>query len=541
MALLTHEEVRKNPRNLSLYISKAVASPSVLSELLSLDWLPLSSEHPSLLDDLITLTNSILSTSKPLHIRSLLCTLLKNLLEYFLFSPSLEKSKGTLKLKNRVFSSANELKSFVIDILKSHNLNEQITGDNEELVLALFHYHPSSKDKFEHIKSISIGVHTEGNRENRCFVIHTADSEAKISYVKAINGFVASMEQESEKAMLENLYKVADKIIDLIVTTMEMNPILLPFLKSKISETFPHRRIEIATQKFFVRNILLLSQKYTAIQDFILHKVIEKLIEIEVDGSFDKLDVLLLVLLEHLQSKIDDSVYNTIISIFEQLILPTHQVKYIIIIILNICQSREEYAEVFLSMLIKKIFANEFVESSTACLVSFLVEYSEQILPCAKYLVYYCLRAIRKRTSARNCFVVLKYILYLFACKPEVMANEKLLKKFQKLIRHKLNPLKYTSLMENTNYQEVFKLAGIEQTICADNFHLPFRCELRELKNTAEYMGKTQACWFRKKRRRGLSFDDPSGRYLKQRGFSMDETKLREVSDNVSSSETNVP
>ncbi|CAG9317412.1 RRN3_2 [Blepharisma stoltei] len=537
MVSLTNEEVRNNPSILSLYVPKAVLSPPVLSDLLSLDWLSLSSEIPHLLHDLISLTNHILSTSNPTHIRSLLSTLIKSLID-----PSFEKPKGVLKLKNKIFSSANELKFFIVSVLKSHNLNEKITGEAEELIYALFQYHPSSKDKFENIKSISIGVHKEENRENRCFVIHTETSEAKISYVKAINGFIQSMDQQAEQSILDNIHKVADKIIELIVQTIEMNPVLVPFLKSKINDSFPHRRIDAAIQKFFLRNILILSQKCKILQDFILRKVIEKLIEIEVEDSYEKLDTLLLVVLEHLQSKVDDSLYNSVIKIFEELILPTHHVKYILLIIVNICQSgKEEYAEVFLSMLIKKIFANEFIESSTACLVSFLVEYSEQVLPCAKYLIYYCLRAIKKRSSSKNCFIVLKYMLYLFACKPEVLDDEKLLLKFKKLLKHQLRPLKYAALLEQVNYQKVFEIAGINEKLCNGNFHLPFKYDLRELRGIAEYMGKTQTSWFRKKRRRGLSFDDSNERYLKQRGFSMDETKLREISDNVSSSTTNVP
>ncbi|CAG9328203.1 RRN3_1 [Blepharisma stoltei] len=537
MVSLTNEEVRNNPSILSLYVPKAVASPPILSDLLSLSWLPLSSENPHLLHDLISLTKFILSTSNPTHIRSLLSTLLISLVD-----PSFEKPKGILKLKNKIFSSANELKFYIVGILKSHGLNEKITGETEELIKALFHYHPSSKDKFENIQSISIGVHKEENRENRCFVIHTEGSEAKISYVKAIAGFVQCMDQQAEQEVLNNIYKVADKVIELIASSVEKNPVLLPFVKSKINDAFPHRRMDIAIQKFFLRNILILSQKCKVLEDFILHKIIEKLIEIEVEGSYEKLDVLLLVLLEHLQASVNDSLYNSLIKIFEELILPTYQVKYILLIILNICQAgKEDYAEVFLSMLIKKIFANEFVESSSACLVSFLAEYSEQILPCATYLIYYCLRAVKKRSSCKNCFIVLKYLLYLFAIKPEVLDDEELLHKFKKLIRHKAKPLKYTALLEQVSYQRVFEIVGIEERICSDNFHLPFKYDLRDLKGVAEYMGKTQASWFRKKRRRGLSFDDGNERYLKQRGFSFDETKLMEVSDNVSSSETNVP
>ena len=515
---LTNESIISNPSKLSSHM-KNLSNPQTVTKLMSLRWLNLASAHPKILTSLSHISMSIQSAGKPSHTKLLISQLLANLKPDLVTCSSLPSP--SLYLGTKHFSSATELKKTVHSVLFKHGISQQITGEEKELLEELFFYHPTGPDKLKGMTGISVGVHKEHHKETRCFVIEKQGETTEISYIKAIGGFVQTKQQEAEQQVFKNQYLVADKLIEILASVLESNPVMLSYCKQQIQVNFPHWRLDLHTHKFFLRNMFSLAKSVKSLQEFLVSLAIEKLIEIESEGLVEKLDSLLAEFFEYINSEMNDQLFQSILHLFKKLVLPTHETHYVQQVMVSICIShKEEYKELFLSSLLKQVFSDKHVEISTAYIVSYLAQHPGPLLTSAKYLVYYCLRRIKQKSTQHLALQVLKYLLFLMASKPELTKDQKLMQKLNKLLDHPIKPLSYIALHQKLNYTSVLK--GREQEGRFGNFHLPFHCDLSSLKCSAQFLG------LRKKRPRNSSFDG----FARKIHFSKPQETESEVASN---------
>ena len=380
-----------------------------------------------------------------------------------------------------------------------------------------------------------IGVHKDGENETVCFMIEKLNDVADISYIKAVNGFLQDKETCADQDVLSLMFDVVNKIIDILVKVLQDNPLMFKFLSEKITELFPYRSIETRYIKYFMKNLLALTEKFKLLSDFSIKTCIEKLVEIECEGDLDKLDQLLYIFLGFLQRNYSNDLFMQVMSVFKSHILKTYQTHYIQHIIPIICPYNQENSELFLSLLIKEVYSGNNVNLATGYIISFLNIYSDLTIICMKYLIYYCLKNIKKKTGLINVKHILKYILFMITIKPELLQEPKINEKIQKLLKHPYNLLKDLPLQEGSDYSNILSLSNYCGDLCFTSIFLPFHCEVADLKLSSMYFISTQIYFNHKRRRRCMSIDIPQELQVKRRSCSIDETKFFDKADCASS------
>lgn len=489
-----NEEILRNPKYLSSHLSKAITLEEKVPCLNSVGWLSLASVHSSILAELSQLSNQIQASNKPQHLKVLISCLLKNLT-----LPEIPVHSSDLVLLNQTFSSVSELKKAVSLILQSYLPGEVVLDNHKHFLLELFKFHPSAEEKLRDFQCISVGVHKEHSRETKCFTVQNQKGQTEISFVKAVNSFAQTKQLESEQQAMTNKYLVADKLVEMFVCISESNPILQEFCKQRIRDTFPHWRLEVASHKFFFRNILKVASQFSSFQEFIYAECLHKIIEVEAQGLTEKLDALLFTVLDHMTSQNTQSLFPVILELFKQLIVPTHNLQYVQHIIIPFCINQQEHTQVFLSALIHQVFSESQVEKTAAYIASFLTLYEAPLELSVKYLLYFVLKSLKKKPSQRNAIKVLNYLLFVMASKP--VSTPKIHTKLKKALQHPLQPLKYVTLQEGLDYSRVL---GENSLTNYGNLYLPFHTDLSPLKLCVSFFGQ------KRRRCRSLSFEAPN-------------------------------
>lgn len=420
-------------------------------------------------------------------------------------------------------------------ILQKYSVDSRVEGNDFAFLSELFSYHSTAAEKLNGMTGIVVGIHKDGEKETVCFKIEKTHENTEISYIKAVNSFVQKKENTAEQDAVASLQDVVKQITDILVQVLEDNPLMLKFLTEKLNELFPHKSSETRTLKYFLQKLLVLTEKFPQIKEFSIKICIERLLEIECEGDLDKLDQLMYIFLTYLHKNYSSQSYAHLLSVFKSHILCTYQTQYIQHMIPNLCTKNSENIEIFLSMLFKEVLAGNNVLAGTGYIVSFLLIYSELSVISVKYLLYYCLRHINSVSARLNVKNVLKYILLLVALKPELLQEEKIREKTQKILKHPSNPMRELPLQEGVDYEEVLSLSGYCGDLCYTSIYLPFHCEMPELKLSSLYFLPTQVCLNHKKRRRCMSIDIPKELQIRKRLFSIDETKFNERVDCASS------
>jgi len=200
---------------------------------------------------------------------------------------------------------------------------------------------------------------------------------------------------------------------------------LCPFtsfeIPSVISQSFPFKRVSSHLQAEYMRNVLLLAQDFSILEEHIISSAIEHVLSIDVeikiedDGEatidddevpifdFDEvftdrkrvtketfqvdemaeiMDVQMLLLFDYIEIKMQqdektqEKLFTVLLNVFEQMILTTHRSKYIQFLLFFICSKKKSFASFFAQKLLD-IFLNTDSpmitrKSSSAYLASFL-------------------------------------------------------------------------------------------------------------------------------------------------------------------------
>ena len=381
---------------------------------------------------------------------------------------------------------------------------------------------------------IKIGVHKDGDRETLCFMIEKINEVIDISYIKAVNGLVQKKENSTDQETLESMFEAVNGIIDVFLRVLEDNPLMIGFIKEKITEMFPHKTSEIQCLRYFLKNLLVLTEKFWDFETFAIKLCVEKILEIECEGDNEKLDNLLCLFLEFLHKNYSKICFSDVLSVFKSHILSTYQTNYIQHIIYNFCFMSHENCELFLSLLVKEVFSHSNINSATSYIISFLLIFSDFTIITLKFLIYYCLKNVKKKSKILNVKNVLKYVFFLLSLRPELLEEAKIKEKITKLVRLPLNLLKEMPLQKGTDYGEILKMGNYYGDLCFTSLYLPFHCEVQELKLCSSFCLPIKLCLPHKKRNRFMSIDDPKDIQIKRRTFSVDETKFFEKGDGSS-------
>ena len=89
------------------------------------------------------------------------------------------------------------------------------------------------------------------------------------------------------------MFEAVNGIIDVFLRVLEDNPLMIGFIKEKITEMFPHKTSEIQCLRYFLKNLLALTEKFWDFETFAIKLCVEKILEIECEGDNEKLDNLL--------------------------------------------------------------------------------------------------------------------------------------------------------------------------------------------------------------------------------------------------------
>lgn len=407
--------------------------------------------------------------------------------------------------------------------------------------MCIFKHHPKAADKLKNYAGITVGFHIEEKRQTRCFFIKSTENEqSEISYTKSIQNLVKSIYDDQEKVFQSKLNASADTVIDTIHYILRINPLLLSELKKSISKNFPYRTIDLQVQKFYLRNLLSLSYKFPELLDFIFKLIIERLIDLESEGDVDKLDSLLVLVLNHIAKNFDERMTTVLLDSFEELILPTENLRFVQIIFLYACSvSREDFLEKFISRLFEKLFSNFYAETTCGYLTSCLGLYGDHILePSAIYMADFCIVSLKKKRTRNSALTALSYLLHMIACRPELLASEAINNKVSAILCCRLKPLEKVKLHSGTDYSALCKLQGFSGGNQLGSLSQPMRVDFEALKQSALFFGRCRFEEVRKKRRRGYSLDLEISPPMKKRAQSMDESHSRYESDCASSYDT---
>lgn len=434
-----------------------------------------------------------------------------------------------LNISSEIFSSALEIKRAAYNILQKYQVGKKVSENDLKFLKELFSYHPTGQAKLEGMTGIMVGVHKDSEKETLCFIIEKDKEMVDISYIKAVNGFIQTKENTSEQEFLSSMHEVVNRIIDIIIQVLEDNPLMYKFVKHQISEVFPHKSAETKVLKYFIKNLLALAEKFEKLNDYCIRICIEKLLEIECEGDIDKLDHLLYVFLEYFYKKSCLNSFIHTLSVFKSHILKTHQTNYMQHIILRFCSISPEYPELFLSLLVKEIYSHSHISAAASYVTSFLLIYPDQTTLTLKFLIYYCLKNIKKKPAQANVKCVLKYVFFLIAYKPELLVDPKIYEKLKKVFKYPL--LKDIPLQEGLDYTEILSLSNYCGDLCFTTLYLPFHGDLSSLKLCSGYFNSFSLSLQSKKRRRCMSIDLPKELQLKKRSYSIDDTKILERVD----------
>ncbi|KAL6052436.1 DNA independent RNA polymerase I transcription factor [Balamuthia mandrillaris] len=196
----------------------------------------------------------------------------------------------------------------------------------------------------------------------------------------------------AEVEVSERIFKY---IHQAIARVLELAPTSITPLFSALSANFPHRRLDVDTQRFYLSNLLQLTQYCPALRGSVLSIAVKKALELDVEIElalvaedeeeeeeeflFDleingearrqeqsemanKLDVLMGLLFRHLQSLTEGASYEErhelfsfMLQIFDSMIIKTHKSKYTQFLMFYLCWTEEPFAQNFLGYLLNKI------------------------------------------------------------------------------------------------------------------------------------------------------------------------------------------
>jgi hypothetical protein len=438
-----------------------------------------------------------------------------------------------LELNGQKFKDLQELKCFVFHLLQNYPNGSQVSETHLKFLVALFSHHPNAYLKLPNLTRISVGVHKKGENETKCFIIEKDGEKSDISYIKAINGFLQFSISLAESESLNKFQNVVNQVIEILVKVLRDSPLLINSAKEEIRKQAPHKSMETKYLKFYMKNLLVITEKIPGLLQFSLNHCMEKLIEIESLSDKDKFDQVACNFFCFVHKNYSPSLFKHILEVFSSHILSTSQVLYIHHLILNLCEKSQTNTELFLSVLIKSMFFHRHVQAASSYLASFLLIYPSLTCICVKYMIYYCLKNCKIDARLNNVKHVLKYVIFLVAYKKELWKNEKICEKLTKVVK-KIDGMKGLALQEGLEYEELVETFGFQGELCLTNIFLPFHSEVPEFKMISIYFNVAPLFFREKKRKRCMSTDIPSSMMMKRRAFSIDESKLFDRIDTAS-------
>lgn len=444
------------------------------------------------------------------------------------------KKDPVLLLNGRVYQDIVEIKRLAFNILQRYQVGDKVLNEDKKILEELFSYHPTALIKLSGMTDISISVHRDGENETMCFMIEKQGESADISYIKAIRGFLQAKEAAAEQETLAQLQETKDKIITILIKILKDNPLMTKHLTQQLQIFCPHRSADTKTIKFYMKNLLTITEKYPAISEYTISISIEKFLEIECEGELDKLDQLMSQFMNFLHKSYSPSIFRHILGVFKTHILTTHQTLYIQHIIPNLCAFSSTNPELFLSLLIKEIYSLKQTSASAAYAISFLLVFPNLSIICIKHLLYFCLQIAKNPLKIQHCKNVMKYLVFLLALKSEYLQEEMIRKKTEKLLK-KYGLLKDMPLHEGVDYAEIIALAGYCGDLCFCSLYLPFHGDMPDFKLCSVFFAQNLLFTQHKKRRRCMSIDLPKEFFTRKRFFSIDETKIMDKNDCASS------
>ncbi|OMJ85489.1 hypothetical protein SteCoe_13175 [Stentor coeruleus] len=484
---------------------------------------------PEAVLELSKTSNKILSENNPSKIRDFITVLIKNIFEL-----NMPKKDPVLLLNGRIYKDIIEIRRSAYNILQRYQVGDKVLDEDKKFIEELFSYHPIALSKLSSMTNILIGIHRDGENETMCFMVEKQGEFADISYIKAIKGFLQHKEADAEQDALCQLQETKDKIITILIKVLKDNPLMIKHLTQQLQLFCPHRSADTKTIKFYMKNLLAITEKYPAISEYTISLSIEKFLEIEFESELDKLDNLMSEFINFLHKSYSPSIFRHILSVFKTHILTTYQTLYIQHIILNLCNFSSTNQELFLSLLIKEIYSLKQTSASSAYIISFLLVYPDLSIICIKHLLYFCLKISKKPLKIQHCKDVMKYLVFLLALKSEYLQEEMIRKKTEKLLK-KYGLLKNMPLHEGVDYTEIIALAGYCGDLCFCTLYLPFHGDMPDFKLCSVYFSQNLLLTQHKKRKRCMSIDLPKEFFTRKRIFSIDETKIMDKNDCASS------
>lgn len=271
--------------------------------------------------------------------------------------PNASQPSVTLQLGEQSFESANELKKFVHAIIKTYPPGTAVTDQKiERMLLELFNFHPKGAEKLLNFHQIVVDVHSASGKATKCLFIEKLNGERnEISFIKSVNAMTRS--EFVTKGYMTQVEESSDAIIDSLAAFLRCTPAMSYRVKDLVSDLFPHKTADIDTQKYAIRNLLLLAQYCPNVTEHIVRVVIEKIAVLDQDQlALKDIDSLLAVLLSWVDKEYTEDLSQMFLNVFNEIILPTQNPQYLQTIILIFCEKGgSEFVERLLSMLLNKI------------------------------------------------------------------------------------------------------------------------------------------------------------------------------------------
>ncbi|SPQ97734.1 unnamed protein product (mitochondrion) [Plasmodiophora brassicae] len=216
----------------------------------------------------------------------------------------------------------------------------------------------------------------------------------------------------------ESVLAVCEGVSSLICRILQLIPSALTSLFPLIVQSFPHPRMSADEHLAFIGNILRLSQDAPELRDRIVQLIVQKVVLLDCESNedhsavddkpagpaLDRLDRILALLLEHLQSvqnsrpDLCGSLFASLMHVFESTVLTSCNCRHVPFLMFYMCSFRNSFAETFLSFLLERALD--------------LTQPQQVRVSCSRYLRGFLMTANYVRHASRmHCFeVILKYI-----------------------------------------------------------------------------------------------------------------------------------
>jgi len=365
--------------------------------------------------------------------------LIQNLVPREMYDEAPRSQNCDIKIGSATFQSLQDLKSYVLTILKNpiYEVSSptqfiELDAAHTKFMYELLSHHPKAPTKLKDLQKILIGCNLIDGKPTKCFFVERESSEREdISYIKACNIIYDSFSEiDPQKTLNENQITLIEKILDFLIKIFKLYPLSVTYLPAILKDIFPHRRFNEDIQKIFLINILKLTIKFDRIRTLVLDACLQKLVEMDVELKLyrqgdkvdpsnqemaNKLDGLLLIIFDYLDFAFQINVrsqttcfgqiqpnsslaessskerqallenFFELLDIFQGHLLMTYQSKYVQYIFFYLCSYVEIYPDLvqyFLSRLIN--YARDDSEIKLIRINS--IHYLKSILIRAQYI-----------------------------------------------------------------------------------------------------------------------------------------------------------